>query len=185
MRYAAEASARLLLVAAALLGCHQKMEKQAHYKPLAASDLFENGASARMPIPGTVAQGHLPEPFEPPAQITAADLDRGRRDYAIHCTPCHGRLGEGDGMAVRRGFPRPAPFAAPDLRAAPLPQLLEVTAHGKGTMPGYGEILDPLACWRVVQWVRVLQLSAHAPLALLEPEDRRALAQLDDHGGRR
>ena len=41
-----------LLVAA---GCRQDMQVQPRYKPLAPSDFWGDGRSARPPVPGTVA----------------------------------------------------------------------------------------------------------------------------------
>ena len=31
---------------------------------------------------------------------------RGQERYNIYCAPCHDRLGNGDGMIVRRGYPQ-------------------------------------------------------------------------------
>ena len=45
----------LLLVA----GCQQKMAAQPSYKPLEPSTFFPDGQSARPPVAGTVARGHL------------------------------------------------------------------------------------------------------------------------------
>jgi len=42
-----------------LLGCQQKMADQPSYKPLDASEFFADGRSARSPVSGTVARGHL------------------------------------------------------------------------------------------------------------------------------
>jgi mono/diheme cytochrome c family protein len=53
-------STLLLLLALGLLaGCQQKMADQPSYKPLEPSTFFPNGLSAREPVPGTVARGHL------------------------------------------------------------------------------------------------------------------------------
>ncbi len=44
-----------------LCGCQQQMADQPSYKPLDASEIFPDGASARPLPPGTVAHGHLHE----------------------------------------------------------------------------------------------------------------------------
>ena len=49
------AAAAVCLLAAA--GCRQEMAKQPRYNPLAASDFFGDGRSARTPEPGTVPRG--------------------------------------------------------------------------------------------------------------------------------
>ncbi|PRQ06916.1 c-type cytochrome [Enhygromyxa salina] len=182
MSYTSEAWA--IAAAALLLSCAQdELVDQPRYEPLEASAWFDDGSSARPPIPGTIPHGHLPAGFEPPERVTAAALERGRRDYAILCTPCHGQLGDGDGMAVRRGFPRPAPFTDPRLRAASLDELIEGIGHGEASTLAFDAYLDPLARWRVAQWIRVLQLSQHVPVERLGPEQRRELEALDDSSG--
>jgi hypothetical protein len=42
-----------------LAGCRQDMHNQPRYKPLAATDFFGDGRSARPMVEGTVARGHL------------------------------------------------------------------------------------------------------------------------------
>jgi mono/diheme cytochrome c family protein len=163
----------VVLALALALGCTQEpLRNQARYEPLEASALFEDGASARPLPPGTIPDSQPIDRFTPPARITPEDLERGRRDYAIHCTPCHGQLGDGDGMVVRQGYPPPEPLSVARLRGASLTHLMRVIAEGQGVMFGYADVLDPLARWRVAQWVRVLQLSAHAPLELLQEHER-------------
>jgi mono/diheme cytochrome c family protein len=51
----------LLLLLLFATGCRQQMSTQAYYRPLEASNFFDNGASARLPVPGTVARGELHE----------------------------------------------------------------------------------------------------------------------------
>jgi mono/diheme cytochrome c family protein len=51
------AIAALFLLAA---GCRQEMAKQPRYNPLAESDFFKDGQSARTPEPGTVPRGEPP-----------------------------------------------------------------------------------------------------------------------------
>ena len=44
--------------------------------------------------------------------------------YDIYCAPCHSPVGDGDGLVVRRGFPRRRATTATRLRDAPRPPLL-------------------------------------------------------------
>ena len=41
-----------------------------------------------------------------PFPVTTEVLARGRERFNIYCSPCHSRLGDGNGMIVQRGFPR-------------------------------------------------------------------------------
>ncbi len=42
---------------AAVVGCRQEMANQPRYNPLASSDFFPDGRSARDPVAGTVPHG--------------------------------------------------------------------------------------------------------------------------------
>src|SRR5205823_11646592 len=114
-----------------LSGCRQKMGNQPRYAPLEPSDFFADGMSARPRIAGTVARGELStDPFLETGKIGAADgdgfpmpvnadlLDRGEQRFNIYCTPCHGRLGDGNGMIPSRGFRHPPSFHSETLRNA-------------------------------------------------------------------
>ena len=49
-------------------------------------------------------------------------LLRGQERYTIYCMPCHSPVGDGDGLVVRRGFPRAAQSITSErLRDAPRP----------------------------------------------------------------
>jgi mono/diheme cytochrome c family protein len=52
----------LLFFTTAMVGCgEQQMARQPSYRPLVPSAFFADGRSARTPVPGTVARGHLDE----------------------------------------------------------------------------------------------------------------------------
>src|SRR5437868_15467847 len=106
-----------LLVLAA--GCRLDMHVQPRYNPLAKSDFFADGRSARNPVEGTVARGDLREDSYlytgkigenlgdyMPFPVTAAVLPRGQNRFNVYCTPCHGRLGDGNGFIPSRGLTR-------------------------------------------------------------------------------
>jgi mono/diheme cytochrome c family protein len=162
------------------------MHDQPRYKPLAATDFFGDGRSARPAIEDTVARGHLRldrarftgkvknadvEGF--PFPITKDDLERGQARFNIYCSPCHSRLGDGNGMVVRRGFRQAASYHTDKLRKAPVGHFFDVITNGFGAMPGYGSRVEPDDRWRIAAYIRVLQLSENATLADV-PADRRA-----------
>jgi mono/diheme cytochrome c family protein len=164
------------------------MHDQPRYKPLAASAFFEDGRSARPPVAGTVARGELDEAAlvvdekaeRIPVPVTAALLDRGQERYDIYCSPCHDRIGGGDGMVVRRGFRRPPSLHMPRLRDATAGHLFTVITKGLGAMPSYAAQVPVRDRWAIVAYVRALQRSQHASLADVPPADRSRL----EGGGR-
>ncbi|MBZ5708605.1 c-type cytochrome [Nannocystis pusilla] len=182
----ADAIAVLLVLAA----CEQKMRDQPRLDPLEEAPFFADDMEARRLPPGVVPRGqarldrHLWEGRAAddqfvvtyPFALDRADLARGQQRFDIHCTPCHGRLGDGDGIAVRRGYPAPPGFTTARLRDASPGYLFDVVSHGRATMPDYDHI-DVFDRWRIVAWVQVLQLSQHAPAAVLSADDRMHLVE--------
>ena len=172
----------LVLVAVA---CRQDMQDQPKYKPLAASRFFSDGKSARQLVEGTV-------PFQPggqaispaadeskatalPFALTPQTLDRGQGRFNIYCSPCHGRLGYGDGMVVQRGFLAPPSYHIDRLRQAPVGHFYDVMTNGFGAMPSYADKVAPQDRWAVAAYIRALQLSQHATINDAPPEDRAKL----------
>ncbi len=100
-----------------------------------------------------------------PMPITAADLDRGQERFNIYCSVCHGRLGDGSGMIVKRGFRRPPSFHDERLRNAPIGYFFDVETNGFGAMPDYASQIPPEDRWRIISYIRALQLSQRATLA--------------------
>jgi mono/diheme cytochrome c family protein len=160
------------------------MHNQPRYKPLAGTDFFGDGRSARPPVEGTVARGHLRIdsarytgkigdrdvnvfPFE----ITRADLDRGQERFNIYCSPCHSRIGDGNGM-VRRGFRQAASYHTDKLIKAPVGHFFDVITNGFGAMPSYASRIVPDDRWRIAAYIRVLQFSENATIDDV-PADKR------------
>src|SRR5437764_1795345 len=89
------------------LSCDEgSMTNKGRVKPLEPVPFFADGNSAR-PLPeGIVSRDAIfaaviPDDF--PFAITRKDLLRGQERYNIYCLVCHGYVGDGDGMVVRRG----------------------------------------------------------------------------------
>lgn len=183
-------SARLLVLPAALLlaaGCQSgyDMRDQPSYRTYSASTLFSDSTSARPLVPGVVDRSRNAdaESFYTgseagtllariPLPVTPALIQRGHERYDIYCSPCHGLDGYGHGMVVARGFTPPPSFHSDSLRAIPVGMIYQVISYGLGRMPSYRAQIEPADRWAVAAYVRVLQLSQHAPVGELPPELR-------------
>ena len=180
----------LVAGAFALAGCRQDMHNQPRYKPFAATDFFGDGRSARPAVEGTVARGYLRidkarytgkvddkdvDVF--PFAISRADLLRGQERFNIVCSTCHSRVGDGDGMIVRRGFRQAASYHSDKLLRAPVGHFFDVITNGFGAMPSYGSRIEPDDRWRIIAYIRVLQFSQNATLADVPPADRGLIDQ--------
>ena len=175
------------LVAGCERGLHE-MYDQPKYKPLTPTLLFSDGNSSRPQVQGTVVYSSgsaagsssgrrgAPGPSdEPPA--SEALLNRGRQQFEIFCTPCHSETGDGDGMVARRGFPPPPSYHTPELRNAPDSHFYDVITNGYGVMYPYAERIAPRDRWAIVAYIRALQLSQHAPAAILSDADRAKVSE--------
>jgi mono/diheme cytochrome c family protein len=107
-----------------------------------------------------------------PMRITAADLDRGQERFNIYCSVCHGRVGDGSGMIVKRGFRRPPSFHDERLRNAPIGYFFDVETNGFGAMPDYASQIPPEDRWRIIAYIRALQLSQRAAFGDVPASDR-------------
>jgi mono/diheme cytochrome c family protein len=97
-----------------------------------------------------------------PLPITLATLARGRERFDIYCAPCHSVAGDGDGMVVRRGFPRPPSYHTDRLRKAPDAHFYSVITNGYGVMYAYADRVAPADRWAIVAYISALQLSQDA-----------------------
>jgi mono/diheme cytochrome c family protein len=172
-----------------LVSCRDDMEDRGKVLPLEPSLFFADGRSARDLVPGTIAQGAAPtsatrqrQDFgkldEIPVAVNRRLLLRGQAEFNIYCAVCHGALGYGDGMVVRRGFTPPPSYHTPALRQATLGHFVDVITNGIGAMYSYSERVTLDDRWAIAAYIRVLQLSQHAEARGLPPEDLRRVPGL-------
>jgi len=163
-------AAALLLLLLGLCSCDESMDRQNRFKThgsaKGARDWPAEG-EALPRVPGTVAQGDLQRLAEiaTPPDVSLALLQQGRARYDAFCAPCHGLAGDGDGIVVARGFPKPPAFVEPRLMQAPARQLVEIIGQGSGRMFSFADRVEPRDRWAIVAYIRALQLSRHATVA--------------------
>jgi len=159
------------------------MWRQPKTEPLGMSQgLFTDGASSRPLIPGTIARDHLREdsafytgiengkwvstiPLPMDQASLAKIIARGQDRFKAYCTPCHGQLGDGEGMIARRGFELKRPvgnYHTDRLRKMPVGHFYDVITNGYGAMYSYASRIEPQDRWAIVAYIRVLQLSQNA-----------------------
>jgi cytochrome c len=180
------------------------MWRQPRLKGQQESTFFADGSAMRLPVSGTVAKGHFEENevlstgFETdakgvkkltatiPMQITPALLKRGQERYNIFCTPCHGKVGDGNGMISQRGFALrrpPGNYHTERLQKMPVGHFYDVITNGYGAMFSYASrIQDVKDRWAIVAYIRVLQQSQNATPSDVKPEDRAKLEASTESG---
>ena len=94
-----------------------------------------------------------------PVPVTKELIDRGQERFNIYCIVCHGPVGNGDGMVVRRGFPKPPTYHDDRLRNAPVGHFFDVISNGWGKMNPYAYQIQPADRWAIIAYIRALQVS--------------------------
>jgi hypothetical protein len=172
--FAFGAAAALLFIA----GCRQDMQDEPKMVPQRGTTFFADGRSVRPQVEHTVARGQLDEDQyfytglingkeqdAIPFPVTLQVLERGQERFNIYCTPCHSRVGNGDGMIVQRGYKPAGNYHDAKRLAQPLSHYFFVMTNGYGAMPDYAAQLTPVDRWAVAAYIRALQLSQSATLA--------------------
>jgi hypothetical protein len=139
-----------------------------------------------------------------PFPITQTELKRGQERYTIYCAVCHGPLGNGLGKIRERGYLTPTSFhtskVSPtdeDLKnpaeglgisrgyklwghpipmdQVPVGYFFEVMTKGYGGMPSYSAQIPAPDRWKIIAYIRVLQMSQRTDPAKLSPEIKKLL----------
>jgi mono/diheme cytochrome c family protein len=176
------------------------MDHQSKYKPQAESKFFADGRADR-PIPaGTVpfgrdasqadpaflkaddahyagknADGSFIKGFPAGIAVTRDLVVRGQERYQIYCAPCHGTLGDGNGITKSYGMVATPTYHDDRLRSMAEGEIYNTITHGKNTMFSYADKLSPDERWAVVAYVRALQRAAHATIDDVPLEQRGGL----------
>ena len=145
---------------------------------------FEDGATLRPAVPGTIPRGLPPLHYEatprdarrageelanPFAAGDRAALERGALVYEQFCRVCHGADGHGSGPVVQRGFPNPPTLRRPSTRRMKDGQLFHILTYGQNYMAPYAPLLSRDDRWKVIHYVRALQQRGDAPAPIGTP----------------
>ncbi len=154
---------------------NMNMDQQPRKEAQEVNKFFDDNRSMRQPVEGTIARGLQKEDrayyegvdengewiAEMPVEVTKSFLYRGQDRYEIFCTPCHGSVGDGQGiiMTGRYGYV-PAPSYHTDrLREAPDGELYSAIYNGVRSMPSYSTQIPVHDRWAIVAYIRALQAS--------------------------
>jgi mono/diheme cytochrome c family protein len=129
----------LLLAATA---CGPRMADRPARRPLGSSPFFSDRSASRPAVPDTV----------PRVAAAAPAAVSGQERYEIFCAPCHGRSGDGDGIIVAHGFPRPPAFSS----ETPA-EVVKIIVEGRGTMYSYADRVPERDRWAIAAYVQRLQ----------------------------
>ena len=177
------------------------MDRQAKLRPQEPNHFFANGISSQLPPAGTVARS---EPIQTadgavyrfedspvntgrisgttnfvginPLAVNLELIQHGREQFDIFCAPCHGRLGDGNGITKKIGV-MAAVANLHDKRIVEMTdgEIFNTVSHGKGVMGAAGPLLPTEERWAVIAYLRALQLSHLGAAEDLPPEQQATL----------
>ncbi len=141
--------------------------------PQTPSTFFPDGYSMRMPVEGTVARGYMPYEYtgapdsvlkliSNPLPTTKEVIERGKKEFGIYCSPCHGYYGQGDSR-LNGQFPAPPTLHSDKVRNWPDANIYNVITNGQNVMPSYAKSVSRDDRWAIIHYLRVLQRSQNAP----------------------
>jgi len=155
----------VVLAGFALLGCDD-MASQSRPKAYSLR-------TATLTPPDGIVPRETISTAAPPLSLTL--LQRGRERFDIYCSPCHARIGDGNGMIVQRGFPHPPSFHSDRLRAVPPQHIYDVITNGYGAMYSYAARVSPPDRWAIAAYIHALQESQYARIDEIPPAAREKL----------
>ena len=197
------------LAALLVVGCRQDMHDQPKYIPMRASTFYADGRGSRLPVANTVARGNLREDEyfytgkmnglpanQLPDRLLKEDfrsmnelLARGQERYEVYCTPCHSRVGDGNGMITQRAGNtgatsafRPPSYHEDRMKKMPLGHFYDVMTNGFGVMLNYSAQINPRDRWAIAAYIRALQLSQDAKVADVPEAERGKIQTLAQPG---
>jgi hypothetical protein len=161
------------------------MKQQLKLRPQTPNGFFANSLSSQLPVAGTIPQakpvvigGKEYFPYEDapvftgrvagttnfiensPMPMTAQLLERGRRQFTIYCSPCHGQEADGNGITKKIGA-MAVVANLHDKRIVEMPdgELFNIITYGKNLMGAYGPNVVVEDRWAIIAYLRALQLS--------------------------
>jgi mono/diheme cytochrome c family protein len=173
------------------------MDFQQKFKAQRENTFFADHRADRPDVEGTVAYGELRDDehfyqgksngvfaktFPPNFAINEDTMARGKQRFGIYCTPCHGQVGEGDGMVNQRAaalsegtWAPPSNITELRLHSQGVGEIFNTVTHGIRNMPAYGHQIPTADRWAIVLYVRALQRARGATVADLSEQERASL----------
>lgn len=99
-----------------------------------------------------------------PFPLTKSGLEKGKANYDIYCSICHGAKGDGAGYLVRDDggvYPaQPANFLKDEFIASNEGRYYHSIMYGLNVMGGYSDKLSYEERWEVIHYIRSLQAAS-------------------------
>jgi len=154
------------------------MYRSENFRTYSTNPNFADSMTARMPVSGTVARGHMPYLFpntlegyieagnnlKNPLDSNTIYIAAGKDLFSKYCEHCHGASGNGDGLVVTNGNHPPPPSYSngnssrgglmSNLSAG---KIYHTIIYGLNTMGSHASQLTEEERWKIVLYVQQLQ----------------------------
>ena len=100
-------------------------------------------------------------------EVSRETIERGRRQFNIYCTVCHGYAGDGDGLANQRATALSINGQAnwtvakslydETVMTQPVGRIYDTITNGRATMGPYATRIQPEDRWAIVLYIKALQ----------------------------
>lgn len=146
------------------------MDDSRAYDTYSENPVYDDGATMRQPVEGTVPRGDIPYPFQKNAEDmeragellknpygpTEEVLERGQFMYERFCLQCHGAKGDGKGYLVTEGLYtyQPASLIAEKAQVKPDGEFFHNITVGFGLMGAHGPLISASDRWKIVTYIR-------------------------------
>ena len=142
------------------------------YKTYEQNNLFDDSTSARIPVKGSIARGHMPykypntnEGYEDAKEnlynsieLNEKLLEDGKQLYKMFCASCHGEKGDGQGQLVLNEKILGVPSYVDPGRRITEGSIYHVIMYGKGIMGSHASLLTEDERWKIVSYVQQLKM---------------------------
>jgi len=151
------------------------MKRQPKPKPQGESRFFADGRADR-PLPagvvsreplrndsslyeGKADDGAWVRGFPSAVTVDGKLMARGKERYTIYCAPCHGGVGDGNGITKQYGMGATPTYHDDRLRQMAEGEIFNTITHGSPNknMQPYADKILPQDRWAVILYVRALQ----------------------------
>jgi putative copper resistance protein D len=95
-------------------------------------------------------------------RLDAPSVMAGQGLFQQHCVACHGLHGRGDGPLAQLNKLQPANLTEPHVSWHTHGDMYWWLSHGKGMMPGFGDVLSEDERWHLINWLIALSLGYEA-----------------------
>ena len=155
------------------------MYRSPSYETYSENPLFKNNSTARQPVKGTIARGHMPfeykntledyiragEKLISPLQKNDKNIEEGEALYGMFCAHCHGKDGDGKGSVthpVYGSIPayndkvqiRRTGSTMSDLKDG---NIYHAITYGLNAMGPHASQISPEERWKIIMFVNNLQ----------------------------